>query len=61
MGEFPAGAVNRAVSSHAGRLGLARAIPTDSATMRLGRWCCSARVAKCTHDESTGESARWPK
>ncbi len=50
-----------AINSHAIRVGLTRAGVPDSAVMRQGRWCCRARVAKCTRDESTGESARWPK
>ena len=49
MGEFPAGAVNRAVSSH--RLvnqRPARASPPDSATRRQARWSSSAMAAKYT-------------
>ena len=47
-GEFPAGAVNRAVSSQGRRLGLAWASPPDSATMRQARWSSSAMLAKYT-------------
>ena len=50
MGEFPAGAVNRAVnravSSQDRRLGLARAVPPDSATMRQARRSSCAMLAK---------------
>ena len=48
MGEFPAGAVNRAVSSQGSRLGLVRTSPLDSATMRQAPRSSSARLAKCT-------------
>ena len=48
MGEFPAGAVNRAVSSQDLRLGLARAGAPDSVTMRQIRWSSSAMAAKYT-------------
>ncbi len=46
-GEFPAGAVNRAVSSQGRRLGWP-ASPTDSATMRQARWSSSAMASKYT-------------
>ena len=52
-------AVNRAVSSHAVRVALARAGAPDSAIMWQGRWYSSAMVAKYTRGELAGESALW--
>ena len=51
-------AVNRAVSSHLGRVGLAPASAPDSALLGQGRWFNSAMVARYTQGESAGV-ARW--
>ncbi len=52
-------AVNRAVSSHVGRVGLARVGVPDLAIIRQGRWYSSTLVAKYTRGESAGDAARW--
>ena len=49
-------AVNRAVSSHAGRVDFTRAGAPDSAIMRQGRWFSSTMVAKYTRGESAGDA-----
>ena len=46
MGEFPAGAVNRAVSSQGRRLGLDRTSP-PARVMWQARWSSNAMLAKC--------------
>ena len=56
---FTAMAVNRAVSSHVGRVGLARVGVPDLAIIRQGRWYSSTLVAKYTRGESAGDAARW--
>ena len=48
-------AVNRAVSSHLDRAGLARTGVPDSAIMRLGQMTLSTKV------DETGHSARQPE
>ena len=52
-------AVNRAVNSPVGRVGLTRAGAPDSAVMRQGRWCSSTMAAKYTRGASVGDGVRW--